>query len=284
MKNTILKTTLGTTILIMSANCSNNNRDLGLGDDNIFSAPPMYIKKIVHKVYDNYAPGGPTGCDYTFNYNDSKKLLNIVDATSNKRLDFTYDGNKIITAKWSNISDNTLVNTIQFTYNGDIISSITSDYGSSGYKFNYEYSNNQISKTNLQSLYAGTWSDPSTMETFQWNTSGDVSQYVYSFNSFNYNNYKLTYEYDNKRNPFLYMNTAVKYLNTAVSITVVNPFCKHNIAKSVYYSPSGSTTSSKTITYKIEYNSKNFPTSIYGYTKLGTIDNIVSSTTFEYIE
>lgn len=262
MKNNIFSV-LGLFVLTFLSSCSKNSND----ELAIVNPPANTIKKIIETVYYNATP---TTSFATFIYENG--ILKQLQADSNYRLDFEYDGNKLMNSK--RYQNSILQGTTNLIYNGNLLQIVQVNAGE---RTQFTYQGNVLKSSEYQSNSNSGWT---TLESknYTFDANNNISETL-RFNNFSGtpSNYKYGSTYDNKNNPFSQMNP---YIRLFFDFETIDILSQNNKSKTFTFTSPTSTTSTQTEYYEIIYNSQNYPTSVKK--KRFTTNVLVSEMSIEY--
>ena len=258
MKKTICNVILF--ILITSViSCSN--------DDSSSALTANTIKKIEEKVYYN----GQVDTDYYMDFNYENNLLKSL-SDSNNRLDFVYDGSKIIEIK--RLVNNLYVESNFLTYEGDLLTTIIQD--DQDEKTTFSYQNGVLVSKTYSYSNNGNWVIFNS-EDYQI-TSNNIIKTIFQ-NQFSTQSYKQTFEFDAKNSMMKNMNPYLKYLLELETCNVIN---QNNLIKSFSYDNINSIQGTQFRDFVITYNAEDYPINIKKYNFNGSQQELISEIIITY--
>lgn len=255
-------------ILLFSASlifaCSSDDSTINSETDET-----VLVSKITQSVY--YSNSENTSVT-NFNY-ASEKLVSISSDNMNNRLEFVYEGDKIVKA--NQINNNTIVGFNTLSYEGNNLKSILQSNNSN--KTEYTYSNNILNSEIYSSFYDGVWTQMDK-KTYTF-VNGNTTQIIHHMTNTGINLIsKSTYTFDSKNNPMRDMDPVIKLL---LSFEGFSPLNSNNEISQKSFNNLQATTPSEEYSYDIIYNSDNFPIQIIR--KVAGSTNPISKTVIEYL-
>lgn len=252
------------TFVFIISSCSSDDNDSGG-----LSGPK--ISSIHQKRYYN----GSIDAETTFNFNYSNNILDNVTVSDDSKVAFTYSGNKITS---TNVYyQNVLQGTWSFTYSGDNL--VTFRNNIEDEKAEFTYSDGKLISKVSSYLDGDNWVSYAT-ENYIFNSDLNLQQKIWSGTGTPAS--KLTYEYDNRNNPFKNMNP---YLRFIIGFETLNPLNANNSIKDYEYSTVNSTIGDLRHNYQITYNAENYPISIKKYLVYNNVEiEMTSELTIIYIQ
>ncbi len=240
--------------------------------DDSTTNPETYESVLISKITETVYYSNTESTSVTnFNY-ASEKLASITSGDLNNKIEFIYEGDKIVKA--NQINNNTIVGFNTLTYEGNNLKSIIQSNNSN--KTEYTYSNNTLNTEVYSSLYDGAWTQMDK-KTYTF-VNGNTTQIINHMTNTGINLVsKSTYTFDSKNNPMRDMNPVIRLL---LSFEGFSPLNLNNEISQKSFNSLEATTPSEEYSYDIIYNSSDFPTQIIRKAT-GSTDPI-SKTVIEY--
>ncbi|WP_339887785.1 hypothetical protein [uncultured Flavobacterium sp.] len=236
-------------------------------DDDSSDVTINTIKKIEEKVYNN----GQVDTDYYIDFNYENNLLKSL-SDSNNRLDFVYNGSKIIEIK--RIVNSQHIDSNFLAYEGDLLKTIILDDQDEKTTFSYQ-NGVLVSKTNSYNNN-GNWVTFNS-EDYQI-VSNNIMQTIFQ-NQFSSQSYKQTFEFDAKNSMMKNMNPYLKYLLELETCNLIN---QNNLIKSFSYDDVNSIQGTQFRDFVITYNTEDYPINIKKYNFNGSQQELISEIIITY--
>lgn len=225
------------------------------------------LKKIEEKIYYN----GQVDTQYFMNFNYTNGVLTSLSDNSN-RLEFIYNGNKIIEAK--RYINNQFTDSNFLLYENNLLKTILQDDGEE--QTNYTYQNNILYSKSYSYLNNGAMITYSS-ETYQL-ISNNIVETIYQ-SQFSTDSWKRTFEFDNKNNIMKNMNPFLKYI---IDFETINVLSENNPIKSYSYDSLNSTQGTLDREFVITYDQDNFPITIKKYNIYNNQQELISEMIITY--
>lgn len=208
------------------------------------------LKKIEEKIYYN----GQVNTEYIMNFNYTNGVLTSL-SDNNNRLEFIYNGNKIIETK--RYINNEYTDSNFLLYENNLLKTILQDDAEE--QTNFTYQNNILYSKSYTYLDNGSMTTYSS-ETYQF-MSNNIVETIYQ-SQFSIGSWKRTFEFDNKNNIMKNMNPYLKYI---FDFETMNVLSENNPIKSYSYDSLNSTQGILEKELVITYDQDDFPITIKKY-------------------
>jgi hypothetical protein len=236
-------------------------------DDDSATTNAKTIKKIEEKIYYN----GQIDTQYFMNFNYNNGVLTSL-SDNNYRLEFVYNGDKIIETK--RYYNNQFTNSNFLIYENSLLKTIILDDQEE--QTNFTYQNGKLNSKSYSFLDNGAMTTYSS-EIYQI-VSNNIVQTIYQ-SQFSTIPWKRTFDFDAKNSMMKNMNPYLKYIMDFETIDILS---ENNPIKSYSYDSVNSTQGTLDREFVITYDVDNYPTVIKKYNLYNNNQQLISEMIISY--
>jgi len=267
MKNLLLPKLLFVFLVLFSSCSGNDDAPVNptIDDDNLVTQAKT-VNSINEVIYFN----GQIDSQSIINFNYENNVLVSLDDNNASRVEFVYDGNKIVEIK--NFINDNYEQSVFNTYENNLLTKIDNPDNESYVEFIYQ--NTVLSSKTIRYNNNGNW-----VVLQRTNYVFDNENIFQTVTQASGSSFKTTHEYDDKNTIFKGMNP---YLKLIFEFESVNPLTKNNRLKSFRYENVNSNEGTQSHEYVITYDVDNYPTNIKKYNFDGVRQELISEMNVTY--